>query len=94
MEDSINYMEIDRAKQLYATDAKANMDYFDWRDLGISKGWISEPFCDTHDAGYMTEEEEKEWEEGNDPCMFVFRIWEENIEKKEEQLESLFDELL
>jgi hypothetical protein len=42
----------------------------------------------------MTEEEEQDWESGNDPCMFVFRIWEDNIEKEEEQLESLFDELL
>ena len=94
MDDNINYMELDRMKQLYAADAKANMDYFEWRDLGIANKWISEPFCDTHDVGFMTEEEEKEWEEGNDPCMLVFRIWEDNIEKKEEPLESLFDELL
>jgi hypothetical protein len=87
-------MELDRMKQLYAADAKANMDYFEWRDLGIANKWISEPFCDTHDSGYMTEEEEQDWESGNDPCMFVFRIWEDNIEKEEEQLESLFDELL
>ena len=94
MDDNINYMELDRMKQLYAADAKANMDYFEWRDLGIANKWISEPFCDTHDSGYMTEEEEQDWESGNDPCMFVFRIWEDNIEKKEDQLESLFDELL
>ena len=94
MDDNINYMELDRMKQLYSADAKANMDYFEWRDLGIANKWISEPFCDTHDSGYMTEEEEQDWESGNDPCMFVFRIWEDNIEKKEEQLESLFDELL
>jgi len=94
MDDNTNYMELDRMKQLYATDAKANMDYFEWRDLGIANKWISEPFCDTHDAGFMTEEEEKEWESGNDPCMFVFRIWEDNIEKTEGQLESLFEELL
>ena len=94
MEDNINYMEIDRNKQLYATDTILNMDYFDWRDLGISKGWISEPFCDTHDPGFMTEEEEQDLEDGNDPCMLVFRIWEDNIEKKEQPLESLFDELL
>ena len=94
MDDNINYMELDRMKQLYAADAKANMDYFEWRDLGIANKWISEPFCDTHDVGFMTEEEEKEWEEGNDPCMTVFRIWEDNIEKKEEPLESLFKDLL
>ena len=79
MEDNINYMELDRMKQLYAADAKANMDFFEWRDLGLANKWISEPFCDTHDTGYMTEEEEQAWENGEDPCMVVFRVWEENI---------------
>lgn len=72
-------MELDRMKQLYAADAKANMDFFEWRDLGLANKWISEPFCDTHDTGYMTEEEEQAWENGEDPCMVVFRVWEENI---------------
>lgn len=86
MQDNIDYMELDRMKQLYAADAKANMNYFEWRDLGIANKWISEPFCDTHDTGPMTEEEEKSWEDGQDPCMFVFRIWEENIEVDNDQL--------
>jgi hypothetical protein len=55
------------------------MDYFDWRDYGISKGWISEPNCYTHDGVAMTEEEEAEFNEGGDPCIPMFRIWEENI---------------
>jgi hypothetical protein len=90
MEDNTNYMEIDRMKQLYATDAKSNMSFFEWRDLGIANNWISEPFCDTHDTGYMTDEEQKEWEDGSDPCMMVFRIWEDNIELPKGQ-ESMFD---
>ena len=83
----------EQTRLLVEAELKAKMDFFDWRDLGIANGWISEPFCDTHDAGYLTEEEEKEWEEGNDPCMPVFRIWEENIELPKGQ-ESLFEELL
>jgi hypothetical protein len=80
MQDNVDYMEIDRMKRLYATDAKANMSFFEWRDLGIANKWISEPFCDTHDTGYMTEEEEQAWENGEDPCMVVFRVWEDNID--------------
>jgi hypothetical protein len=94
MESNFNQMDVDRMKEVYATDAKANMDYFEWRDLGISKGWISEPFCDTHDAGFMTEEEEQAWEKGEDPCMFVFRIYEEKIRQDNKIQESLFDELI
>jgi hypothetical protein len=91
MESNINQMDIDRMKEVYAADAKANMNYFDWRDLGISKGWISEPFCDTHNAGPITDEEEQAWEDGQDPCMFVFRIYEEKIGHEiVENQESLF----
>jgi hypothetical protein len=94
MDSNINQMDVDRMKEVYAVDAKANINYFEWRDLGISKGWISEPFCDTHDAGFMTEEEEQAWEKGEDPCMFVFRIYEENIGQDIKIQESLFDELI
>ena len=47
----------------------------DWLQIGIDKGWISQPFCYTHDGDpYMTEEEEKEWEEGGDPCSHVVKF--------------------
>jgi hypothetical protein len=94
MESNINQMDIDRMKQVYAADAKTNMEYFEWRDLGISKGWISDPFCDTHSAGPITDEEDQAWENGEDPCMFVFRIYEEKIKHEIEVQESLFDESL
>jgi len=55
------------------------MDYFDWRDYGINKGWISEPNCYTHDSAPMTTEEAMEFDEGGDPCIPMFRIWEEKI---------------
>jgi hypothetical protein len=79
----------DSHKLLIEAEYKNRMDFFEWRDLGLANKWISESFCDTHDSGYMTEEEEREWENGNDPCMPVFRIYEDNIDLKEDQ-ESLF----
>lgn len=46
-----------------------------WLQVGIDKGWVTEPFCYTHDGDpYMTEEEEKEWEDGGDPCAPVIKI--------------------
>jgi hypothetical protein len=41
-----------------------------WLLIGVKAGWISEPYCATHDGSYryMTEEELEEWEEGGDPC--------------------------
>ena len=82
----------EQTRLLVEAELKAKMDYFDWRDLGIANGWISEPFCDTHDVGYMTDEEEQAWENGEDPCMFVFRIWEDKIEKDSNYQIKLFDE--
>jgi len=48
-----------------------------WLTNGIERGWISEPYCHTHDGGYqfMSEEEIQEWEDGGDPCEHVLRIF-------------------
>ena len=49
-----------------------------WIRFGIWMGWISTPYCQTHDGGlaYMTEEELDEWERGGDPCATVIRVLE------------------
>ena len=47
----------------------------DWLTIGIENGWVTEPFCYTHDGDpYMTEEEEQEWEDGGDPCAPVLKL--------------------
>lgn len=52
-----------------------NKELAEWLRVGVEKGWASEPFCHTHDGDpYMTEEEEKEWEAGGDPCCFVIKM--------------------
>ena len=50
-------------------------EVWEWLQVGIDKGWVTEPFCYTHDGDpYMTEEEEAEWEDGGDPCSPVLKI--------------------
>jgi hypothetical protein len=50
-------------------------EYWTWLQVGIDKGWVTEPFCHTHDGDpYMTEEEMKEWDDGGDPCMPVVKV--------------------
>jgi hypothetical protein len=48
-----------------------------WLRNGIERGWVSDPYCHTHDGGYeyMSEEEMEEWEAGGDPCELVIRIF-------------------
>jgi hypothetical protein len=47
-----------------------------WLENGIERGWITEPFCNTHDGDpYMTEEEAtRVGRSGGDPCQVVFKI--------------------
>jgi hypothetical protein len=55
---------------------ESDFDEFEiWLDNGIQRGWITEPFCNTHDGDpYMSEEEQEEWESGGDPCQVVLKI--------------------
>ena len=55
-----------------------NIDEFQiWFNNGFERGWITDVFCATHDGiPSLSEEEEKEWEEGGDPCQFAVRILE------------------
>jgi hypothetical protein len=47
----------------------------EWLNRGMENGWVTEPFCNTHDIDpAMGEEEKEEWEAGGDPCQHVLRI--------------------
>jgi hypothetical protein len=57
------------------SEAYEEQDFSAWLQIGIEKGWVSDPFCFTHDGdAYMTEEEEQEWEDGGDPCCHVVKF--------------------
>jgi hypothetical protein len=46
-----------------------------WIEFGVKRGWISRPVCATHEGVPCTEEEEERWEDGDDPCQHVVRLW-------------------
>jgi hypothetical protein len=61
-------------KDIQKTEADFN-EFEIWLDNGIERGWITEPFCNTHEGDpYMSKEEEQEWEAGGDPCQLVIKI--------------------
>lgn len=51
----------------------------EWVAYGVDRGWCSFAVCDTHDGVPMTDSEETAWEEGNDPCIPVLRLWTDNM---------------
>ena len=52
-----------------------------WLDYGVKKGWVSNPFCSTHDSNpELSEWEEAEIEDGGDPCITVVRVREGNLD--------------
>jgi len=50
-------------------------EYNEWLLYGIKKGWISAPVCDTHDGLPLTEKEIEQWDQGDDPCIPVIRLY-------------------
>jgi len=50
------------------------MDMAEWLHHGITKGWCSAPFCDTHDGVPLSEEEQAAWDDGEDPCIHAVRL--------------------
>lgn len=51
------------------------MNFHDWLDIGVKNGWVSEPYCDTHDGGPFSEEEMSDFDEGIDSCRIAMRVW-------------------
>lgn len=54
-------------------------DFNQWLLKGIGRGWVSLPTCDTHDGLPLMPEEERDFEEGLEPCITAMRVWVENI---------------
>jgi hypothetical protein len=62
-----------------------NLTFDEWLEHGLSNGYCTEQFCDTHDGIPVTESEDRLFEEGYDPCIHLVRlgnpgIWKENAD--------------
>jgi len=58
------------------------MTFDEWITYGIEKGWCGPPVCYTHDGLPMSEQEYAEFDEGQDPCTHVVRMYEDIDMKK------------
>jgi hypothetical protein len=53
------------------------MKFEDWLAIGREHGLCSPPICNTHDIVPMTDRELDMWEDGDDPCIHVLRLYED-----------------
>lgn len=61
----------------------AELEFDEWMSYGIEKGWCGPPVCSTHDGLPMSEQEDAEFGEGQDPCIHVVRMYDDVEIKKE-----------
>ena len=59
-----------------------DMTFDEWITYGIKKGWCGPPVCYTHDGLPMSEQEYTEFDEGQDPCTHIVRMYEDIDMKK------------
>ena len=52
------------------------MNFDEWLKIGRDNKWISEPVCNTHKGLPSTDDEEKQWIDGEDPCQHALRLYE------------------
>lgn len=50
-------------------------DYDLWLQYGLERRWIGPAVCLTHDGYPQTEAEDDAWNEGDDPCLFMHRLY-------------------
>jgi len=49
----------------------------EWIEQGVKAGYVSPPFCDTHEGwntDYLSQESIEELEGGGDPCVVVMMV--------------------
>lgn len=63
---------------------KVEVDFSEWLALGMSMGWCGPVVCETHDGLPLSAEEESElFEEGNDPCISIIRVYYDDLHRHE-----------
>lgn len=57
------------------------LDFEEWLKLGFDNGWVGPPVCSTHDGIPSGLEEDDEFEDGDEPCIHILRLYADTDEK-------------
>ena len=58
----------------------SEMDFDSWLKMGLENKWVRTPVCSTHDGLPSTEDEDMAWDEGDDPCIHILRLYVDDLE--------------
>lgn len=59
------------------------MSFHEWMKFGIEQGWCGPPVCITHDGLPSTPEEDNQQINGDDPCVHIIRMYEDDEQKRQ-----------
>lgn len=51
------------------------MDFEEWLKIGYEAGFCGPPVCAPHDGIPSSAEEDEGYDEGNDPCQHILRLY-------------------
>ena len=54
------------------------MTFDEWANYGWQRGWCGPPVCYIHDGLPMSDQEQDQLDEGDDPCVHVIRLYEQS----------------
>lgn len=55
------------------------MNFEDWLTIGVQNNWIGPPICYTHDGLPTSADEDKQFDEGDDPCLHILRLYQDEV---------------
>lgn len=61
-----------------ANDVTFALDYEEWIHYGWQMGYCGPPLCYIHDGFPLSSDEEEEWGDGGDPCLYMVRIYQDH----------------
>lgn len=79
--DAENFDPTERTNQELENLLK--MDFETWLKVGYESGWCGAPVCYTHDGLPTSEAEDSVWVEGDDPCLHIIRLYEDEQQKRD-----------
>lgn len=55
------------------------INFEDWLIIGVQNNWIGPPICYTHDGLPTSADEDRQYDDGDDPCLHILRLYQDEV---------------